>query len=295
MTPGFSAVDCHHHGHGGSAAAGSPAMASFASRTSGSASACPRAHQRPLTCGHARVRHLAAFLLRLLEDVCEWSSVPAGFWLSPLFERPSSFVQFKSSASRAPASAVRIPSVPSHAICVALRSTSQPGRSGHCLRASPATIWSSCPSFIGRSGLSHRSSDRCVCDARTLALPCPPALTDHGVCVAHAGYAPMPPPPPPPPPPSPPCPPPSPPPAPTPSPPLPSPLPSPHPHCRHRPRHRPHRSRPRRRCCHHRRLHHRLRHRRRCGHRRPSAVTCMCGGLALRAVQLSEYGSVCKR
>ena len=176
----------------------------------------------------------------------------------------------------------------------------QPGRSGHCLRASPATIRSSCPSFIGRSGLSHRSSDRCVCGARTLALPCPPALTDHVVCVPHTGYAPMPPPPPPPPPPSPPCPPPSPPPAPTPSPPLPSPLPSPHPHCRHRHRHRPHRCRPRRRCRHHRLRH--WRHHRRCRHRIPSAISpdvhvwrpCVRAAVACRSNQYGKCSRECR-
>ena len=133
MTPGFSAVDCHHHGHGGSAAAGSPAMASFASRTSGSASACPRAHQRPTTCGHARVRHLASYLHRRPEVPRESPSHPLAFWLTLLVDRPSTFVQFKSTASRAPATAVLIPPVPTHVICVALRftSTSRPGRSGH--------------------------------------------------------------------------------------------------------------------------------------------------------------------
>ena len=122
VTPGFSAVDCHHHGHGGSAAAGSPAMASFASRTSGSASACPRAHQRPTTCGHARVRHLASYLHRRPEVPRESPSHPLAFWLTLLVDRPSTFVQFKSTASRAPATAVLIPPVPTHVICVALSS-----------------------------------------------------------------------------------------------------------------------------------------------------------------------------
>ena len=82
----------------------------------------PRAHQRPTTCGHAQVWHLAAYLHRRPEVPRESPSHPLAFWLTLLVDRPSTFVQFKSTASRAPATAVLIPPVPTHVICVALSS-----------------------------------------------------------------------------------------------------------------------------------------------------------------------------